>query len=147
MSGREPPASAPAAGHQSTQREQRQTKRRARLKTYCWHFLASIPLVLALLAYNARFILDEYVAYYGYGEALDYELPPGIMDAFRYYDQDGDGYLDPYEFAPLGMMVREEVKSGTLGEISGGSQLFVSVRRTSLNLLIRSWARRERVSS
>jgi hypothetical protein len=71
-------------------------------------FLASIPLVLALLAYNARFIVDEYVAYHGYGEAPDYELPPGIMDAFRYYDQDGDGYLDPYEFAPLGMMVREE---------------------------------------
>ena len=113
MSGREPPGSAPAAGHQSTQREQRQTKPRARLKM----FLASVPLVLALLIYNARFIVDEYVAYHGYGEAPDYELPPGIMDAFRYYDQDGDGYLDPYEFAPLGMMVREEVtERDTLGE-------------------------------
>ena len=80
------------------------------MKTWCWYALASLAPLLALLAYNARFFLDEYQAYYGYGEAPDYELPPGVMDAFRYYDHDGDGYLDPYEFAPLGLMVREEVR-------------------------------------
>jgi hypothetical protein len=72
------------------------------------HVLASIPLLLALLAYNAPTILSEYLAYYGYGEAPSYELPPGVMDAFRTYDLNGDGFLDPYEFVPLGMIVREE---------------------------------------
>ena len=101
--------SAPAAGSHRSEQRQTMPQRRAKLKTCCWYFSVSLPLVLAILAYNARFILDEYVAYYGYGQAPDYELPPGVMDAFRYYDQDGDGYLDPYEFAPVGMMVREEV--------------------------------------
>ena len=99
MGGKKPPASAVTP-----------VQCRARLKTCCWYVAVSLPLVLALLVYNARFILDEYLAYYGYGEAPDYELPPGVMDAFRYYDQDGDGYLDPYEFTPLGLMVREEVR-------------------------------------
>ena len=76
----------------------------------CWYFLASLPLALALLVYNARFLLGEYDAFFGYGEAEEYELPPGVMDAFRQYDQDGDGYLDPYEFAPLALTVWEEVR-------------------------------------
>ena len=78
-------------------------------KSKCKYFLASLPLLLALLIYHAPFIIDEYAAYYGYGHAPSYELPPGVMDAFRNYDQNGDGCIDPYEFAPLGLMVREEV--------------------------------------
>lgn len=74
------------------------------------YVLASIPLLLALLVYQAPFIIDEYAAYYGYGQVPIYELPPGVMDAFRMYDQDGDGFLDPYEFAPLGLRVREQVR-------------------------------------
>ena len=80
-----------------------------RCRQACRFALAAIPLALALLVYNTPFIMEEYSAWYGYGEAPAYELPPGVMDAFRQYDQDGDGYLDPYEFAPLGLMVREEV--------------------------------------
>ena len=78
----------------------------------CTYVLASIPLLLAVLAYNVPTIMSEYVAYFGYGEAPSYDLPPGVMDAFRTYDADGDGFLDPYEFAPVGMLVRKEVRYG-----------------------------------
>lgn len=99
-----PPAEAGATGSSDATQ---QTKAKPRMFMYV---LASIPLLLALLVYQAPAIIDEYAAYYGYGEVPTYELPPGVMDAFRMYDQDGDGFLDPYEFTPLGLRVREQVR-------------------------------------
>ena len=111
----EPEATAPS--EQQAVPPQKKTKRRT-----CKYVLASVPLLLALLVYNVPVIADEYAAYYGYGEATSYDLPPGIMDAFRIYDQDGDGFLDPYEFAPLGMLVRQEVMNVWRG--GGGRSIF-----------------------
>ena len=100
-----------AGSEEAAPSEQEAVTERKKLKPRtCTHVLASIPLLLAVLAYNAPTILSEYAAYYGYGEAPSYDLPPGVMDAFRTYDVDGDGFLDPYEFVPLGMLVRNEVR-------------------------------------
>lgn len=102
-----PPAEAEATGSTEQKVATQQTRAKPRMYMYV---LASVPLLLALLVYQAPFIIDEYAAYYGYGQVPTYELPPGVIDAFRMYDQDGDGFLDPYEFAPLGLRVREQVR-------------------------------------
>ena len=96
------------------------------------YLLSSIPLLLALLAYYAPTIMDEYAAYYGYGETQRYELPPGVMDAFRSYDHDGNGFLDPYEFAPIGMLVGEQVMH--LLPASGFRSGYVDVSETVIFL-------------
>ena len=72
--------------------------------------LVALPIAIALVLYHLPTIMDEYEAWYGYGDARVYDLPPGVMDQFRVYDVNGDGYLDPYEFVPLGLRLREEVK-------------------------------------
>ena len=79
-------------------------------KTKRSFFLAGIPLIAALLLYYAPTVIDEYYAYFGYGSVPMYELPPGVMDVFRVYDVNADGFIDPYEFIPLGMRLREQVK-------------------------------------
>ncbi len=75
---------------------------------------AALPLLIALFLYNFPTVMDEYLAWQGYGEARIYaDLPRGVMDQFRVYDTNGDGYLDPYEFVFLGLRFREEVTKTT----------------------------------
>lgn len=76
-----------------------------------WRALAALPLALALLIYQMPTLLDEYEAWYGYGQAPMFDLPPGVMDQFRVYDSNGDGFIDPYEFAVLGLRLREEASA------------------------------------
>lgn len=123
MSGKEgkmplPPAEPARTGLSEQQVATQQVKTKSR-RSYMY-VVAAVPLLLALLAYRLPVIIDEYEAYFGYGEAPMYELPPGVMDAFRTYDQDGDGFIDPYEFVPLGMRVREQVRKLLLNTSDGG---------------------------
>lgn len=77
----------------------------------CWTLLAALPIVIALILSNLRTVVDEYRAWRGYGEVRMYaDLPPGVIDQFRVYDANGDGFLDPNEFAALGLRLREEVR-------------------------------------
>lgn len=123
MSGRErtEPASAssPEPGSLASSEPQKpEVKRKRRARRF---LLAALPLLLALLVYYVPSIMDEYQAYFGYGSAPMYELPAGVMDVFRVYDADGDGYIDPYEFVVLGMRLREQVREG--GREGGSARL------------------------
>ena len=102
-----PPAEHAPAASAEQQASKPQVASRKRL--CCKYTLAALPLLLALLVYHVPTIVEEYRAYYGYGDAPMFELPPGVMDVFRVYDQDGDGFIDPYEFVVLGMRLREQV--------------------------------------
>ncbi len=80
----------------------------------CKTLLAALSIAIALIAlviYNLPILVLEYEAWRGYGWARTYDdLPPGVMDQFRVYDENGDGYLDPQEFVVLGLRLREEVR-------------------------------------
>ena len=101
--------SAPAASASPPSRATRGAPK-PKAKTKRSFFLAGLPLLAALLLYYAPTVVDEYYAYFGYGSVPMYELPPGVMDVFRVYDVNADGFIDPYEFIPLGMRLREQVR-------------------------------------
>ena len=112
MSGRERTAPASASSPEpaslaSPEPRKPEVKRNRRARSL---LLAALPLLLAVFVYYVPSIMDEYQAYFGYGSAPMYELPAGVMDVFRVYDADGDGYIDPYEFVVLGMRLREQVR-------------------------------------
>ena len=114
MSGRERTAPASASSPEpaslaSPEPPKPEVKRNRRARSL---LLAALPLLLAVFVYYVPSIMDEYQAYFGYGSAPMYELPAGVMDVFRVYDADGDGYIDPYEFVVLGMRLREQVREG-----------------------------------
>ena len=127
-------SSAASPGEQQTTEEREPDSRHRHLsrKLCGWRKLcASLPIVIALFLYHVPTILDEYEAWYGYGEARDYNLPPGVMDQFRVYDSNGDGFIDPFEFAVLGIRLREEVYEPTavntaaeLASASSGANVF-----------------------
>lgn len=63
--------------------------------------VSALPLALALIVYWFPTIIDEWEAYFGYGNVQHYDLPPKVMEEFRMFDSNGDGYIDPYEFVGL----------------------------------------------
>ncbi len=64
-------------------------------------FLGSLPFFFLILLYWADTIVIELEGQFGYGQIQDYGLPPGLMEQFRLYDANADGYIDPYEFSYL----------------------------------------------
>ena len=63
--------------------------------------VATLPLIAALVLYLGPQIISEWEAYFGYGHATSYDVPPSILHQFRLFDINGDGFLDPYEFERL----------------------------------------------
>ncbi len=66
-----------------------------------WSLVGFIPLVLVLSLYWSDSLLLEYEALFGYGQAKDYGLPSQLMEQFRMYDTNADGFIDPDEFSFL----------------------------------------------
>ena len=66
-----------------------------------WNWLASLPIVFAAIFYFVPTMRSEYEARYGYGQVANYQLASNILDQFRMHDLNGDGKIDPYEFANL----------------------------------------------
>lgn len=60
-----------------------------------------VPLLLvAILCWGDTLFL-EWEGQFGYGQVKDYGLPAALMEQFRLYDTDADGYIDPLEFFNL----------------------------------------------
>lgn len=81
-------------------------------RTWCgWKLLAALPLIAALFVYYAPVLLMEWEAHFGYTIASEQiiGLPDYIMDQFRLYDTNGDGYIDPVEFETLYFQVKTVV--------------------------------------
>lgn len=82
----------------------------ARKERLLFKCLAALPIVLVYLLYQMPSIMDEYEAWRGYGQASQYEgLPPSVLDTFRVYDANADGYIDPYEFAAVTIRMQQDV--------------------------------------
>ena len=64
-------------------------------------FVGFGPLLLVLCMYWGETLLLEYEGHFGYGQVDDYGLPAALMEQFRSYDTDADGFIDPYEFSFL----------------------------------------------
>lgn len=81
--------------------------RKERLLFKCF---AALPIILAYLLYQMPSIIEEYEAWCGYGHASQYDgLPSSVLDLFRVYDTNADGYIDPYEFAAVTIRIHEDV--------------------------------------
>lgn len=76
-----------------------------------WNWLAPLPIFLAAICYFVPTIRTEYEARYGYGQVANYQLASSILDQFRMHDLNGDGRIDPYEFANL-------LQTGILGVVN-----------------------------
>lgn len=64
-------------------------------------FVGFTPLFIVFLFYWHETLLIEYEGQFGYGQVEDYGLPAEMMELFRSYDSDANGYIDPYEFSFL----------------------------------------------
>ena len=60
--------------------------------------LSCLPLAFVAVIYWGDTVLEQWEDIYGYGTVTDYGLPEMVMEKFRRYDSDADGYIDPYEF-------------------------------------------------
>lgn len=74
--------------------------RKNQMKTVCL-WLGFTPLLIVLGFYWHQTLFLEYEGLFGYGQVEDYGLPAALMDQFRLYDTNADGYIDPYEFSFL----------------------------------------------
>ena len=64
--------------------------------------LLALPIAIGLALYNYKTIHDELQAWRGYGLAAMHEgVSDEVLNQFRMYDVNGDGYIDPYEFDQL----------------------------------------------
>ena len=58
-----------------------------------------------LLSVSSALVAISYVALRGKNGTVQeqgtYDIPPNVLDQFRRHDRDGDGLIDPYEFATL----------------------------------------------
>ena len=61
----------------------------------------SVPLLLLVILYWGQALVLEWEGIFGYGEVEDYGLPEDIMEQFRLFDSNADGFIDPYEFSIL----------------------------------------------
>ena len=71
--------------------------------------VSALPLVLALAIYWTPSLFNEWEALFGYGNVQRYEVPPKLMQQFRMFDSNGDGYIDPYEYMALHNYLKTEV--------------------------------------
>ena len=76
-----------------------------------WNWLASLPILIAIVCYFIPTLRTEYEVRYGYGQVANYQLASNILDQFRMHDLNGDGRIDPYEFANL-------LQTGILGTVN-----------------------------
>lgn len=83
-------------GEESPGREDELKPRKKWRKIFCF-----LPLFLVVVAYWGQTLLLEWEGQFGYGQVKEYGLPESIMEQFRLYDSDANGYLDPYEFSVL----------------------------------------------
>lgn len=122
--------------------EQEEARRPAPSQRLCgWKLLPLLPLIAAIVLYFLPTILDKYEAHFGYGEMSSFNISPGIMDQFRVYDANGDGYIDPFEFVVLGVRLAEEndrfefqdVELSPDGEVAVVKAVFQPIRLDSMS--------------
>ena len=74
---------------------------RTKCSRYLYQFFGSLPLIAVVVLYWGQTLVIEWEGHFGYGHSKDYGLPAPLMERFRFYDSDADGYIDPYEFSFL----------------------------------------------
>lgn len=98
-----------------------------------WNWLASLPILIAIVCYFIPTLRTEYEVRYGYGQVANYQLASNILDQFRMHDLNGDGRIDPYEFANL-------LQTGILGTVNVSEPVSVGLIDALCSFLyIRNW--------
>ena len=60
-----------------------------------------LPLLLGVVLYWGQTLVVEWEGQFGYGQVENYGLPAALMEQFRFYDSDANGFIDPFEFSIL----------------------------------------------